>query len=164
MKTLHFKADQLCLFHSRHQPANKHVALYFPPNFLCSINVGLLLYVWLLHWFLFQTTLLSPVWVSVTSSSLGAFFVLLFMPIESFHSLLLFMCVRAPWPLWLQCPLHLWRTRAQERGLAQLWLSVVPPCAWALLSPSGVRKSLLPVSAGKLVYPPPNPAFITLPK
>lgn len=53
---------------------------------------------------------------------------------------------------------------AQQKGLGPLWFSLVPPCARALLSPSRVRKSLLPVSAGKLVYPPPNPAFITLPK
>lgn len=31
-------------------------------------------------------------------------------------------------------------------------------------SPSQVRKSLLPMSASKLVYPPPISAFITLPK
>lgn len=62
MKTFHFKADQV--FISCYQSTNKRVVLCFLPNFLCSVKLGLSLYVWLLHWFLFQTTLLSPILVS----------------------------------------------------------------------------------------------------
>lgn len=154
MKTLHFKADQV--FISCYQPTNKRV-LCFSPNFLCSVKLGLSLYVCTGSSSRPHSFLQS--W-SLTSSSLGLFFVLPLTRTGSFHALF----VRAPSRLWLLCPLHSRRTRARKRALAQLWLSVVPPCAWALLSPSGVRKSLLLVSAGKLVYPPPNPAFITLPK
>lgn len=44
------------------------------------------------------------------------------------------------------------------------WFSLVLPLAWSTPSPTQVCKSLLSMSASKLVYPPPIPAFITLPK
>lgn len=44
------------------------------------------------------------------------------------------------------------------------WFSLVLPLAWSPPSLTQVCKSLLPMSASKLVYPPPIPAFITLPK
>lgn len=151
MKTLYFKVDQLHRFHPCYQSINNHLVLFFPSSSLCSINFGPSLHVWSLPWFIFfPTALLSLIFVSVTFPSLALLAALPLTPI--------FMFTCAPSPLWLQCPLH---TRP---GLGPTLAQPVPPCAWALLSPSGVRKSLLLVSAGKLVYPPPNPAFITLPK
>lgn len=44
------------------------------------------------------------------------------------------------------------------------WFSLVLLLAWSPPSLPQVCKSLLPMSASKLVYPPPIPAFITLPK
>lgn len=149
------KTDQLCVFHSCYQPTNQHFALVLTPNFLCSANLGLLLSVCLLHWFVFfpdnPPSLYDLPFSILPLTPTGSFS---FLPLSTYT----FMSVGAPSPLWLQCPLYT-RPDLQGRALAQLWLSLVPPCAWALLSPSGVRKSLLPVSAGKLVYPPPTPGF-----
>lgn len=61
-------------------------------------------------------------------------------------------------------PTNTWCCYLREGPWAPLWFSLVLPLAWPPPSLTQVCKSLLPMSASKLVYPPPIPAFITLPK
>lgn len=64
----------------------------------------------------------------------------------------------------LHCPPHKHIVPlSQGRALSTPpWFSLVLPLSWLPPSLTQVCKSLLPMSASKLVYPPPIPAFITL--
>lgn len=61
-------------------------------------------------------------------------------------------------------PMSTWCCYLREGPWTPLWFSLVLPLTWPPPSLTQVCKSLLPMSASKLVYPPPIPAFITLPK
>lgn len=80
-----------------------------------------------------------------------------------------FCCIPDPlsppaWSRSIALPTNTW-CHYQRKGLEHPpWFSLVLPLAWSPPSPTQVCKSLLPMSASKLVYPPPIPAFITLPK
>lgn len=80
-----------------------------------------------------------------------------------------FCCIPAPlsppaWSCSIALPTNTW-CHYLRKGLEHPpWFSLVLPLAWSPPSPTQVCKSLLPMSASKLVYPPPIPAFITLPK
>lgn len=80
-----------------------------------------------------------------------------------------FCCIPDPlsppaWSCSIALPINTW-CHYLRKGLEHPpWFSLVLPPAWSPPSPTQVCKSLLPMSASKLVYPPPIPAFITLPK